>query len=212
MRKTVLVLLGLLAISLVITGCAEPQTVDLTDEEGNVVGQAVRYSPGKYKSPSGVGVVQQCVPKTKAELCPEAATGSLTVGNVLGTTCGSLSNGCGGQVDCGSCVVGDLTVASCVANKCANGELGLTVAKGNKFVPMLGLGCQDSDGGVVPSVKGTVSLTDGLVVQATVTDTCTGAGNLVEVSCYTGTNLGQLMDSSIVTCKNGCSEGACQIG
>ncbi len=208
MKKTVLVLLGLLAISLVITGCAEPQTVDLTDEEGNVVGQAVRYSPGKYKSP---GVVKQCVPKTVAELCPLAATGTLTAGNVLGSACGSLSDGCGSQVNCGSCVVGDLAVASCVANKCTNGELGLTIAKANKFVPMLGLGCQDSDGGVVPSVKGTVSLLDKLVVVSSLSDTCTG-GNLIELSCYSGDKLDQLMVNSLVTCKYGCADGACQIG
>ena len=204
MRKTVLVLLGLLAISLVITGCAEPQTVDLTDEEGNVVGQAVRYSPGKYQSPGGV--VKQCVPKTAAELCPLAATGSLTVGNVLGSTCGSLSNGCGGQVNCGSCVVGDLSLAACVANKCSNGDADSGGVKSWSKVN----GCTDSDGGVVPSTKGTVSLIENGLIVADVTDTCTG-GNVIELSCYDGPALDKLVATSVAACKYGCSDGACYL-
>lgn len=111
MRKTILVLLALLAISLVIAGCAEQQTVDLTDDEGNVVGQAVRYAPGKYKSPLALS----CTPKSWASLCPNPAEESETP--VPGDSCGLKDDGCGGKVQCGDCLQW-ATGLTCSSNTC----------------------------------------------------------------------------------------------
>lgn len=51
MKKIVLVMLGLVVISMFLVGCAQEaeEKVDVVDEQGNIVGEAFRSTPGKYK-------------------------------------------------------------------------------------------------------------------------------------------------------------------
>lgn len=48
MNKT-LALLGLLVVSFFLIGCSTEKTVEIVDEEGNIVGEAFNYAPQKYK-------------------------------------------------------------------------------------------------------------------------------------------------------------------
>ena len=47
MKKIILMMLGIVAISMFLIGCSS-ETVQITDEEGNLVGEASRFAPNKY--------------------------------------------------------------------------------------------------------------------------------------------------------------------
>ncbi len=52
MNKIVFAILSLVVISIFLVGCAkESDKVDVVDEKGNIVGEAFKYAPGKYKLP-----------------------------------------------------------------------------------------------------------------------------------------------------------------
>ncbi|PIZ50409.1 hypothetical protein COY27_07205 [Candidatus Woesearchaeota archaeon CG_4_10_14_0_2_um_filter_33_13] len=55
MNKIILAILSVVVISVFLVGCAkESDTVDVVDEKGNIVGEAFKYAPGKYKLPAKV--------------------------------------------------------------------------------------------------------------------------------------------------------------
>ena len=64
--------------------------------------------------------------------------------------------------------------------------------------------CADSDGGVMPDVKGSLIWFDG-TSEETFNDRCIGDSNLTEYSCSTS------VINENIQCENGCSDGACII-
>ena len=192
MRKTILVLLGVLAVSLFIAGCTEPQNVKVVDDKGNVVGEAVRYSAGSYK------VSGRCVPKTVAQACPDAIETA-----AAGSVCGNVDDGCGGTVYCGQCDNEQgLTGLTCMENKCVKKDGALLTAMPNQPV-MAGSSCTDSDGGVKPLAKGTV--TSG---SASLTDYCIDNMELVEFSCSSGKAVWTMTNCQGI--GSPCMDGACK--
>jgi len=51
MKKIIIMLLGLIAISMFLIGCSS-ESVEVVDDQGNLVGEAFRYSGGKVQIPA----------------------------------------------------------------------------------------------------------------------------------------------------------------
>jgi len=67
MKKIVFVILSLVIISMFLVGCAKEsqEKVDVVDEQGNIVGEAFRHAPGKYKLNKGWKELPQKLPPKK---------------------------------------------------------------------------------------------------------------------------------------------------
>ena len=108
--------------------------------------------------------------------------------------CGdSLSDGCGGRIDCSDrCDIDEI---------CYGGpgtSVDVCIASGSE--------CTDSDGGLNYFVNGTVTMT---VSGSTYDDFCVGL-NLTEYYCYYNSSLGwRHRNWVIVNCSQGCLNGAC---
>jgi len=76
MRKSILVLLGLLIMTMFLMGCAE-ESVESDDDEGNLAGEAFRAGKG-------------CIP---AECVYQDYAGGIK-------DCGHKDDGCGGTINC----------------------------------------------------------------------------------------------------------------
>ena len=51
MKKTIIMILGLITISMFLIGCSS-ESVEVVDDQGNIVGEAFRYSGGKVQIPA----------------------------------------------------------------------------------------------------------------------------------------------------------------
>jgi len=72
MNKIVFAILSLVVISVFLVGCAkESDKVDVVDEKGNIVGEAFKYAPGKYKLP----VKNPLLPPIKLKLVTSSGCG-----------------------------------------------------------------------------------------------------------------------------------------
>ncbi|MEK6900331.1 MAG: hypothetical protein AABX05_04370 [Nanoarchaeota archaeon] len=192
MRKSILMVLSVLAVSIFIIGCAEPQNVDVVDQEGSVVGQAVRYSAGKYQVKADADIVARCVTKTVKDLCPQVLAGSTPMPNDV---CGTLDDGCGGKVSCNECGDVSLTGLVCTQNTCVKTGTDLSSSAT----------CTDTDGGVKPLTAGTVTLGAANGVQK-YSDVCKGTTQVVEYSCS-----GNKVVGAVVDCAESCVNGACTV-
>ena len=64
MKKAIFAVLSLLIVTMFLVGCTqEGEKVDVVDEQGNIVGEAFRYAPGKYRLPQKLPSKEVLKPK-----------------------------------------------------------------------------------------------------------------------------------------------------
>lgn len=164
-----------------------------------------------------------------------AAACIATTCTAKGATCGSISNGCGGTINCGTCGTNQVcTNNKCVATQtCGNGiKEGTESCDGDSIACAAGYSgtqlcnsdcsgydssrcaasCMDSDNGINYFKTGTASYgtqtSDDYCEQSCNRDTgvCVYTGNVIEYSCTSPSAIGAQAPRP---CPLGCANGAC---
>ncbi len=207
---TFLVVIALIASVIIVLRFQVHSTVEIVDEEGNIVGEAYYSSYGKYKM--DVEKIAKKVAKAKSETPSEKPLISIIP---PAPVCGNEKPELGEQCDQGSANSNAPNAAcrtDCKNRRCGDDIIDSASAFGEicddgNTVNSDGCGatckCQDNDGGDYPSIRGGVILPQYLLF----TDFCSG-NTLHEQVCALNSNDDSGNQQHILiphSCQNGCS-------